>query len=445
MRRTLGPGLRRLVMAGMSSFLLAALVASPVSAHATTLWVSVSDTGAPANADASGFSIDVSATGRFIAYASSADNLVASDDNGQSDVFVHDRKTLRTTLVSLATDGTPGNGSSAHPAISANGRYVAFESLASDLIATDGNGSRDVFVRDRKNDVTTRVSVKSNGSEVSTNGGFAIESAITPDGQYVAFSSTSQELVSGDVGSTTDIFVHDRKNGKTRRISESASGDPADVNMGEPAFSANGRFVAFSGSATNMINNDNNGASDVFVYDRSKDKMRRVSIRSNGNESNLDSFGGELSASGRFVAFESKASNLVKNDTDNYDVFLHDRSTGKTTIESVRPNGNGSDSGSFEASLSANGRELAFSSQSTNLVANDNNGDDDIFVRNLKIDKTRRVNLRPNGKECHGASFGSEQPELSAKGTWVGFVSDSTDLVPGDDDSVTDVFLRGPL
>jgi hypothetical protein len=233
---------------------------------------------------------------------------------------VHDRQTGATTRVSVSSVGGQGNDFSSGPALSADGRYVAFESTASNLVAGDTNGSGDVFVHDRQTGATTRVSVSSTGEQGNGN---SFRAALSADGRYVAFESTASNLVAGDTNGTSDIFVHDRQTGATTRVSVSSAGEQGNNNSFRSALSANGRYVAFYSLASNLVAGDTNGRWDVFVHDRQTGVTRRVSVSSAGVQGNHDSMWPALSADGRYVAFDSVASNLVPGDTnETWDVFI---------------------------------------------------------------------------------------------------------------------------
>ena len=316
----------------------------------------------------------ISADGRFVAFASSASNLVAGDTNGVPDVFVRDRLAGVTRRVSVGASGQ-ANHFSADPAISADGRFVAFESGASNLVAGDTNGKSDVFVRDRLAGVTRRVSVGVGGQANYTSN----IPAISADGRFVAFDSGASNLVAGDTNGTDDVFVWDRLAGVTRRVSVGGSGQ-ANNGSYSPAVSADGRFVAFESFASNLVAGDTNGKADVFVRDRLAGVTRRVSVGA-GGQANSDSGTPTISADGRFVAFLSGASNLVPGDTNGtYDVFVRDRLAGVTRQMSVGAGGQANDYSAFPA-ISANGRSVAYESYASNLVRGDTNGALDVFVR----------------------------------------------------------------
>ncbi|MBT9582780.1 PD40 domain-containing protein [bacterium] len=378
-----------------------------------------------------------SADGRFVAY-SSASTLVAGDTNGANDIFVHDRQLGTTTRVSVDSAGAQANSASSVPSISGDGRFVAFESGASNLVVGDSNGQDDVFVHDRQTGTTTRVSVGAGGQQAND---AAFQSSISPNGRFVGFASTATNLVAGDSNATTDVFVHDSQTGTTTRVSLSSAGVQGNSSsFRPPSFSADGRFVAYRSSASNLVVGDSNGANDVFVHDRQTGTTTRVSVGSGGVQANGFSGGSSISADGRFVAFESFATNLVAGDSNGQmDIFVHDRQTDTTTrasLDSAGVQGNGS---SIDPpSLSADGRFVAFGSFASNLVAGDSNGTGDVFVHDRQTAATTRVSLSAAGAQGNSSS---NAPWISADGLFVAFHSNASNLVTGDTNSSTDVFV----
>ena len=377
----------------------------------------------------------ISADGRFVAFMSNASDLVSDDTNGYQDIFVHERQTGLTARVSVSSTGEQGNGQSILPSISTNGRFVVFQSNSSNLVSGDTNGCWDFFVHDRQTGQTTRVSVSSSGEQGNNDFARFHFSSISADGRFVAFASRASNMVSGDSNGSFDVFVHDRQTGQTTLASVSSSGEQGNMDSWYPSISADGRFVAFRSSANNFVGGDTNNYPDVFVHDRQTGQTERVSVSSSGEQLFLDnqypsisadgrfvafdgnpyyvdpqvyvhdrqtgqttlvsvsSSGGQgnggsvvpsISADGRFVAFSSQASNLVSGDTNGtIDVFVRDRQTGQTTLVSVSSSGEQGNGGSGKPSISADGRFVAFSSQASNLVSGDTNAIDDIFVRDL--------------------------------------------------------------
>jgi Tol biopolymer transport system component len=265
-----------------------------------------------------------SGDGRAVAFDSIATNLVAGDTNAEIDIFVRDRQTAETTRVSVASDGTQTNDLSVLPAINADGRYVAFESEATNLVPGDSNGRRDIFVRDRQTAETTRVSVASDGTQGSSEFGFSqgADASISAEGRFVAFQAGFPNLVPGDAntcvslpnlppGECPDIFVHDRQTGQTTRVSVASDGTQANDQSFRPAISADGRRVAFTSDAANLVLMDSNRVGDVFVRDRQAGTTVRVSVASDGAQANDSSFLPAISGDGAAVAFFSAATNLV--------------------------------------------------------------------------------------------------------------------------------------
>jgi len=389
----------------------------------------------------------VSADGRFVSFISNASGFVSGDTNGCLDVFVHDRVTGATVCVSVDSSGVQGDGPSVSGVLSADGRFVAFASDATNLVAGDGNGTTDVFVHDRDpdgngvfdegNGITTRVSVRSNGVEAN---GASLEPSISADGSKVAFSSNATNLVAGDRNGKLDVFVHNRTTGATKRVSVDSAGLEADDASEMPSLSGDGSRVAFSSLATNLVAGDGNGREDAFVRDLKAGTTVRASVDSSGGEADRESWYPRLSQDGSFVVFSSFADNLVANDSNgNWDVFLHDFSTGTTELESCDSNGVGGDGGSLYPAISADGRVVAFAGTSTNLDPHDVDADWDVFVRDLATGVTSLVSRTCWGESVGGV--GSFGPWLSGDGSIVGFTSPSSELVLDDTNTSDDAFV----
>ena len=402
--------------------------ATPAGAAGVVGRPSVSTGGTQGNGDS--LFPAISSNGRFVAYGSSATNLVSGDTNGENDVFVRDRQNGTTERVSISTHGAQGNGWSQLPTISGGGRYVAFMSAASNLVHIDSNLDWDIFVRDRKNGTTKLVSVASGGA---ASNGYSQGAFISADGRYVTFESGASNLVSGDTNGAGDAFIRDLDTGRTtlvsirpdgkqfaetsRPIAISADGRYVAFNLDQPrtgislafirdrgtgttrrlsigidgakanddvfagGISANGRFVALTSTATNLVPGDTNGEQDVFVRDLATGDTRRVSIGPQGVQADGGSGIASLSADGRYVAFDSGAANLVARDTnDDLDVFVHDRQLGLTRRISLGRNGAEGNSTSQHGAISADGQFVTLFSRATNLIRGDTNGVVDVFV-----------------------------------------------------------------
>jgi len=398
--------------------------------------VSVDSAGAQGNDASYPYAGALSSDGRYVAFRSAADNLVSGDTNTAPDVFVRDRQTGATTRVSVASDGTQGNSESHGPAISSDGRYVAFYSYATNLVGGDTNTTYDVFVHDRQTGTTTRVSVASDGTQGND---YSDVPAISGDGRYVAFRSTATNLVSGDTNTIHDVFVHDRQTGTTTRVSVASDGTQGNDYSDVPALSHDGRYVAFDSFATNLVSSDTNTANDVFVHDRQTGVTTRVSLASDGTQGNNDSYSPAISGDGRYVAFDSAATNLVSGDTNTAnDVFVHDRQTGVTTRVSVASDGTQGNSDSYRPAISSDGRYVAYSSDATNLVSGDTNAVSDVFVHDRQTGTTTRVSLTANNTQGNSHSYDSA---ISGDGRYVAFSSQANNLASGDTNAAPDVFV----
>lgn len=347
-----------------------------------TTRVSVDSMGVQGN-DLS-ISCSVSADGRFVVFGSAATNLVTGDTNGTRDAFVHDRQTGATTRVSVDSAGVQGNQFSAwaSPSISADGRLVAFVSEATNLVPGDTNGLPDCFVHDRQTGQTIRVSVDSAGGQATGPLGYGnFICAISADGRAVAFESTATNLVSGDTNGHGDVFVHDLASGQTSRVSLNSAGAQGTDWSSTPSISANGRRVVFQSNAANLVSGDTNGHGDAFVHDRQTGQTNRISVDSAGGQGNGGSWSPAIAAGGRYVAFVSGSSNLVQGDTNGQeDIFVHDLQTGATTRVSVDSSGVQANASSEVPSISEDGRFIGFDGPSTNLVSGDTNAAYDVFV-----------------------------------------------------------------
>jgi Tol biopolymer transport system component len=420
--------------------LVTAVATGRALAFQETTRVSIDSSGAEANGVS--YFPSLSADGRFVTFWSSATNLVAGDGNLRDDVFVHDRATGTTERVSVSTSGGESDGMSrtwVGRAISADGSRIVFDSRADNLDPNDANAFLDVYVRDRLTGQTTLVSA--NGAGVAGNGDSA-DPMISADGNFVAYRSSSTNLVSGDTNGVDDIFVTGRLTGVTERVSLGNSGEQANSTCDYPCLSADGRFVAFESGADNLVgaHNDGNHFFDVFRRDRLNGVTVMISVSSSNAQGNGHSLFPSISADGESVAFSSDASNFVISDTNGAtDVFVRTPATSSTRIVSLSSAqilGNGA---SGAPSISGDGRYVAFESVAANLVPGDTNGVQDVFLRDLLPGTTERVSLGSSGAEGDARS---SWPSISGDGRFVAFESDATNLVAGDTNGLTDIFVR---
>ena len=389
----------------------------------------------------------ISADGQHVAFMSGHNTLVAGDGNNTLDVFVHHRGTGVTERASVAVDGSELIGESYSASISGNGRYVAFESNATTVVSGDENFSNDVFVRDLVAGTTERISMTRGGGWSS---GYASYPDISADGRYVAFQSSGADLVPGDTNGLQDVFVHDRDTGTTVRVSVATGGTQAAGGAsGDAAISADGRFVAFESAATNLAAGDTNAAPDVFVHDRQSGATERVSVSTAGVGANDRALDPAISADGSRVAFHSVAGNLVPGDANTAtDVFVRDRAAGTTERVSLTAAGEEHPGSSVDPAISGDGRYVAFYVANCSFIPGDGCaaapvGDDnatvDVYVRDLTSGSVERVSAAHDGAEPDSWSY---DPTMSFDGRYVTFYSFATNIIPGDGNAVADVFVR---
>jgi Tol biopolymer transport system component len=402
----------------------------------TTQLISVNSNGDSGNNRAD--SPSISADGRYIVFESSASNLVPDDTNGTEDIFLRDLQTNETRLVSLSAVGSLGNNDSSDSSISADGRYVVFESDADNLVPEDTNGDEDIFLRDLQANTTIRISVSSNAALGNND---SSDPSISANGRYVVFESDASNLVANDTNAIKDIFVRDLQTNTTRLVSFGDGGEGGGTlsnnESSDPAISADGRYIVFESDASNLDLNDTNDTEDIYLYDMETNTTRLVSaiVGSSGNNESSDP---SISADGRYVVFESDADNLVDDDTNGEeDIFVRDLQANTISLVSFSFNGGQGNDSSSNPKISADGRYVVFESDASNLVPNDSNDTTDIFVRDLQTNTTRLVSLNVNGIPGNDESI---NPTISADGSDLVFVSLASDLVANDTNDIEDVF-----
>ncbi len=422
-------------------FVVLAGTASPVWADGPIRRVNFAPHGRQLDGDTGGGPI--SPDGHFIMVFSYATNLLPRRISDVGNGYLRDRKTGITTLVTVGTNGRLGNARSIPTAISVGGRYVVFESEATNLAANDTNNTQDIFVHDRETSRTEQVNVGLNGGQAN---GVSFGGVISADGRYVAFASEATNLVADDTNNVIDVFVRDRKTGTTTRVSVGQGGAEANEISGVfgLTISADGRFVAFGSRASNLVSNDSNGVDDVFVHDRNTEKTEIVSVASDGTQGDHDSSPASISANGRYVLFVSEATSLVPGGISETDIYLRDRKTGKTTRQSLGPSGApAGECCNDEGTMSGDGRFVVFTSYAR-LVPGDTDESPDVYLRDRKTAKTTLVSEGLPGTESEGDSDnqGSGGVSISADGRVIGFNSDATNLVRHDTNAASDFFIR---
>ncbi len=364
----------------------------------------------------------MSADGNYVVFSSTAKNIVPFDTpNSHEGIFVFDRSLERITRVSVTADGTQADGDSYSPAISGDGRFVAFVSLSTNLVDDDLNGVADIFLQNRVTGGIELISVSDTGIQGD---GPSSTPAISFDGRYVAFASTATNLVQGDSNSASDIFIFDKEEKTIVRVSISTAGGDGNFGSRFPSISSDGNIIAFSSDATNLVGNDSNSLSDVFLVDRQSGwSAKRISVSNGGAEGNGASQSASVSANGGFVAFSSAASNLVDNDRNlKSDIFVYNLNSNEIERVSVASDGTESNGVSGSPSISGDGRFVTYASTANNLLEIDPDFKSDVFILDRSAQQLTLVSRLPNtADQTIRLPLDSLAPYISADGRYVSF------------------------
>ena len=395
--------------------------------------VKVSAPGRPVETGASHGML--SADGRFAAFDASSSAIVAGDTNGETDTFIRELGTGAIERTSVTAGGTQAVGRSIQLDISGDGRFVLFSSDAANLVPGDTNAAFDVFVKDRQTGAVERANVTTAGVQAN---GPAFEGSISEDGRLVAFSSDATNLVPGDTNGRGDVFVRDLPGRVTQRVIGNQPAVQPDGASFTPSLSADGRYVSFTSQATNLVTGDTNATGDVFVRDRQLGRVQRVSVSSSGGQSNSFSGQADISADGRVVQFTSNANNLVAGEGDTRaDVYAFDRAT--STVERISTAADGASSTDTSAfgTVSPDGRFVAFMSFAGNLGTGTSTGD-------LLVRDRRTGALRVAAADVTSDDGSELQPSIARDGRTVVFSTEQENVIPGDPFGF-DVFAVSPL
>lgn len=389
----------------------------------------------------------ISADGRFVAFSSRATNFVAASTGGFEHVYVRDLLTGTTTLVSATPAGAPGNGNSSRPSISDNGQWIAFQSVADDLLGPGGdtNFTSDIFVRDLLAGTTIRVSVITTSGAESA--GSSTGGVISGDGAFVAFESDATDLTADTYApGSFNVFRHPRSATGTTDLISLTTAAVAATFATTPSISRDGGVIAFVAFDTDLTTPGTGGFQHVFVTPVGG-TTELVSADSLGNEGLGSSDRPSISADGMLVAFESDAPNLAP-DTNGaiVDIFVRSRTGGGTTaLVSINDDGLQGTGNCRAAVISGDGRYVAYVSSSTNLVPGDGNNFNDLFWRDRLGGVTRRISVRTYGAEANGETGLLDRPSMTTDGRFVAYSSAAFNLVSNDGNGVDDVFIHGPI
>ena len=427
-------------VAAWTALALAAVCSARAAAQSTGSTWRVSLGAGGVEADRESHNGVLSEDGRYVAFQSMATNLVPNDTNDLYDIFVHDLWTRDTTRANVGLGGIESNGSSCCPGWSRDGRYVCFTSSATNLVAGDTSDSYDAFVVDLQTGAIVRASIAWDGAEPDESVAVA---SISGDGSAVVFYSGATNLAPNDLNDVDDVFVRDLAAGTTTRVSVGEFGQEASggsYTIFGRSVSDDGRRVVFTSYASNLVSYDTNNQRDVFLRDLQAGTTICISSPSPGVIGNLFSVNGCISGDGRFVAFTSRATNLAPGDTNNLnDVYVRDLVTGTIQLVSVSTGGAIGNGVSGSADISDDGLHVVFDSAANNLIAGDANGHRHMFLRDLAAGTTSILSLNTAGAPTDGHT---ERPRISGDARFVLFNSLATNLVPNDTNSTWDMFLR---
>lgn len=394
------------------------LFANLAHAQETTL-VSHNFNGNPGNGSCAAPAL--SSDGRYVAFETNAPGLAPGNSASFRDVLVRDRETGTIEVASKSSSGAPGNQHSEHCDISGDGRFVVFSSYATTLVTAAGLSTAmpNVYLRDRATQQTVLVSRTPSGD---AGAGSSFDPTISKDGRYVAFTSNAGDLVVGDSPNSYDAFVFDRLTGTITRENTTPGGIASDGISWATSISADGRFIAFRSNATNLVGTlPQHGPSEAYVRDRWLGVTKLVSHAAGGDIANAHVFRVTLSDDGSMCSFESTASNLVPGDTNSLqDSFVWWRSTDTVTRESLGAAGNQLLAETSATSLSGDGRYLTFSNSDPSVVTGDTNGVSDVFVRDLHVRSNSRISQSAAGIEGNATSY---EGALNADGSVAVFIT----------------------
>ncbi len=424
-----------------------ALVAPPTTSVAATAPTTarVSITSAEQERFKDSYAPQISKSGRYVVFESEA-KLVPSDTNGWRDIYLRDRQTGTTKLISTATDGGPSDSGSVDPSMTPDGRYIAFSAFSDDIAPGDDNHNQDIVVRDTVTGTTRIASVASDGSQQVGAGNPSAQPAISADGRFVAFISWSPYFVPGDYDGTADIFVHDMQTGSTEIASVATGGGPTEGanTYGPPTISGDGRFVAYTATTTNLVPNDTNDAPDIFLRDRQTGTTTRVSVGPGGVQADAGSQTPALSGNGKFLAFQSNASNLLGSPVDSSlgDIYVRDLTAGTNELASV-------DDDRLDLRLECLPGDVGQRPLRRLPLSGTHPGvrRQQPGLRCVRSGRGQQHHTPGLGQQrrctrATAAAGGRSTPAISSNGVHVAFDSRATNLVPNDNNGVLDVFVR---
>ncbi|MCD9195867.1 TolB family protein [Streptomyces albireticuli] len=447
-------------LAGITSLLLpVTAIAAPVGASSDPpppQFRRVSLTADGAQANGSSKDLVLSGDGRTAVFTSDAADLVSSAaGDGVSQAYARPLRSGKPERVSQSSDGAPGDAPSQNPAVSGDGRYVVFDSASSNLDPRDANSDEDVFVHDRVTGRTSLLTPPPAAAGASGNSGHA---AISADGRYVAFQSSREDLVPGDTNGRVDVFVQDRWAHTIKKVSGRQDGSQSVDASSGPTMSADGNLIGFRTGARNVSDRPDpepesagptTYRSHMFAYFNMRTgKLAQAGYTPDGTMAVVLYDDYAFSPDGRYAVYaaagliptsppEASRASCTLFKRYKTDIYVRDLKTNTVRLITTPVDGTATaNSDSVHPRISGDNRTVVFSSKASNLVPGDTNGQSDVFAHDLRTGSTRRISVRPDGGQLTEASY---TPVIGWNRT-VGFTSDSADLVAGDTNASSDVF-----
>jgi dipeptidyl aminopeptidase/acylaminoacyl peptidase len=414
---------------------LGAVTGSPVQASTGAPPVRVSVTADGSQPNGQSWDPQLSADGRYVTFNSYATNLGPAVTSGVYNVYVRDTVANTTKALAVAADGTAGNRLSEFATISADGRYIAFSSESTNLPPTPTSWvhNSQVYLYDQTTGELTRVSSPTNGREASRE---SLQPMISADGRFITYSSHASNLVPGDTNNKQDIFLYDIATKTNTRIS------PNQANGASfwPTISPDGRYIGYMSYATNLVPGDTNANSDLFVYDREAGTTTRINVTSAGRQSSGVGLAiASFSADGRLITYHDSSPNLVPGDTNQEnDAFLYDQNTRTTTRISTGPGGVQADGQSLVPRITGDGSQVVYWSNATNLVPGDTNGTYDTFLYDTRNRTTRIVSQAADGAQGNAQSASAS---ITPDGKLIALDTDASNFAPDDTNGLSDIYL----
>lgn len=380
----------------------------------------------------------ISLDGKRVVFRSDATNLVPEDNNGQQDVFFKNIDDGSISIASTNAQGAPGEGPSEEPFISGDGAVVTFTSQSSNLVPGVSGPVKNIY---RKNIKTGAIDLVSGDAAGAPGNDDSVSSSASVEGRFVAFVSSASNLVAGDSNGVSDVFIKDMANGAITRVSTGPQGEQSNSVSGSiygTSMSADGRLVAFFAAASNLNQFDNDNQLDVFVKDTQSGAVTLASTNADGVKGNAGSYNPAISADGRYVAFASVATNLAPGDTDGaVDIYYKDLQTGRLTLASANKDGmKALESG--DPAISSDGRYVAFSARGAGLVPELSNDTYQAFIKDGTGGDLILASQSGSGAEGNDASV---KPALDKNAGHIVFESAASNLVPTDSNGLYDIFL----